>query len=92
MILPIINAAKSPEIFAITSIACGLVSLGKNDNEVPSAILNVMIEYSAQDQDNLKSVYMRLMGLGVALCYFGARDDIDVPSNAMEVNNTYILE
>lgn len=85
MIIPNISASISPEILAITSIACGLVSLGKNDNQVPTSIINVMIELSANDPDALKSPYMKLTGLGVALCYYGARDDIEVPSNAMEV-------
>jgi len=85
LLIPNISASKSPEILAITSIACGLVSLGKNDNQVPTSIINAMIELSSNDPDALKSPYMKLTGLGVALCYYGARDDIEVPSNAMEV-------
>ncbi|XP_076259804.1 26S proteasome non-ATPase regulatory subunit 2-like [Rhynchophorus ferrugineus] len=85
LILPTLNTSKSLEVLAITSIACGLVSLGKNDNDVPSTILNVMIEKHGTDPESLKSVHMKLISLGVALCYFGARDSIDVPTNATEV-------
>lgn len=85
LILPIVSASRPPEVLAVTSISCGLVSLGKNDSEVPSVILNVMIELGTQDPDRLKSVFMKLMGLGVALCYLGARDAIEVSSNAVEV-------
>ncbi|XP_050297790.1 26S proteasome non-ATPase regulatory subunit 2-like isoform X2 [Anthonomus grandis grandis] len=85
LLLPVLTSSKSLEILANASIACGLVSLGKSDSEVPSAILNAMIELHTQDPENLKSVFMKLMALGVALCYFGARDDIDVSSNTMEV-------
>ncbi|XP_030745305.1 26S proteasome non-ATPase regulatory subunit 2-like [Sitophilus oryzae] len=85
LILPALNVSKSLEVLAVTSLACGLISLGTNDNEVPTNILNVMIEKHTSDPECLKSVYMKLMGLGVALCYFGARDAIDVSCNAMEV-------
>lgn len=71
------------EIFGITSLACGLVSIGRNDNEVPSTILNKIIEYS--NTDYLKSPFMRLASLGLSLCYFGARENIDVPSEAISV-------
>ncbi|XP_066261764.1 26S proteasome non-ATPase regulatory subunit 2-like [Euwallacea similis] len=85
LILPILSSTKSLEILAVTSLSCGLVSLGKSDSEVPTALLSAMIEFSANDPDSLKSIYMRLIGLGVSLCYFGAKIDIEVPSNAMEV-------
>uniref|UniRef100_A0AAR5QB63 26S proteasome non-ATPase regulatory subunit 2 n=3 Tax=Dendroctonus ponderosae TaxID=77166 RepID=A0AAR5QB63_DENPD len=83
-ILPIFSSSKTPQILAISSIACGLITLGKKGTEVPSTILNAMIELNSQNPDTMKSIYMRLMGLGVALCYFGARNDIDVPLLASE--------
>ncbi|XP_066137473.1 26S proteasome non-ATPase regulatory subunit 2-like [Euwallacea fornicatus] len=85
LILPILNSTKSLEILAVTSLSCGLISLSKSDTEVPAALLSAMIEFSINDPDSLKSIYMRLVGLGVSLCYFGARSDIEVPSSAMEV-------
>lgn len=84
--LPIFSSTKTPEILAITSIACGLITLGKKGTMVPATILNAMIELHSQNPDIMKCICMRLMGLGVALCYFGARDDIDVPLETMEVN------
>lgn len=71
------------EVFSVTSLASGLISIGKNDNEVPSSILNKIIEYS--NTDFLKSPHMRLSALGLSLCYFGARDNIEVPSEAISI-------
>lgn len=75
--------SSSMEIFGITSLACGLVSIGRNNNEVPSTILNKIIEHS--NTDYLKSPFMRMASLGLSLCYFGARENIDVPSEAISV-------
>ncbi|KAJ8931667.1 hypothetical protein NQ314_015383 [Rhamnusium bicolor] len=71
------------EIIGIASLASGLISLGRHDNEVSNTILNKIIELN--NTDSLKSPYMRLTSLGMSLCYFGARDAIEVPTEAMNV-------
>ncbi|XP_074039883.1 26S proteasome non-ATPase regulatory subunit 2 [Leptinotarsa decemlineata] len=83
LLLPLIPQCKNLEILSILSLSCGLISIGKYDNEVSTTILNKIIEL--KDSDVLKSAYMRLVGLGLALCYFGARESIEVPSEAMNV-------
>lgn len=64
-------------------MACGIISIGKHDNDVSSMILNKIIELN--NMDSLKSPYIRLACLGMSLCYFGARDAIEVPTEAMNV-------
>lgn len=82
-LLPIISITNSIEIFGITSLACGLISVGKHTNEVPTSIFNKVIEFF--HTDTLKSPFIRLASLGLALCYFGAREAIDAPLEAIEV-------
>ncbi|XP_060522298.1 26S proteasome non-ATPase regulatory subunit 2-like isoform X2 [Cylas formicarius] len=84
-LLPILNLTRSIEILALISVSCGLISLGGHNNDVPSAILNRMIELIDVDPEIFKSPHMKLMGFGLAICYFGKRDLIEVPNNAIEV-------
>ncbi|KAJ8936002.1 hypothetical protein NQ318_009682, partial [Aromia moschata] len=83
LLLPIVTSSTNSEIIGIASLAVGMVSLGKYDNEVSNTILNKIIELN--NTDVLKSSYMRLASLGMSLCYFGARDAIEVPTEAMNV-------
>ncbi|KAJ8916005.1 hypothetical protein NQ315_016683 [Exocentrus adspersus] len=83
LLLPIITSSNSSEIIGVTSLVCGLISISKYDNDVSSTILNKIIELN--NTDLLKSAYIRLSCLGMSLCYFGARDAIEVPTEAMNV-------
>ncbi|CAH0564060.1 unnamed protein product [Brassicogethes aeneus] len=83
LLLPIINSNASPDVLGITCLSCGLITLGRSDNDAATAILDKIIEVN--NTDALKTPHMKLAGLGVALCYFGMKDAIDAPSMAMEV-------
>ncbi|CAG9865525.1 unnamed protein product [Phyllotreta striolata] len=83
LLLPLVGATKSMEILGLACLALGFVSLGKFDNDIPSTIFNRIIE--TNNTDALKSAFMRLAGLGLSLCYFGARDAIEVPNETMNV-------
>ncbi|KAL1512972.1 hypothetical protein ABEB36_002467 [Hypothenemus hampei] len=85
LISAVLSNSCSLEVLGITSISCGLVSLGKPQTGIPSIILNTMIELNTKDPDNCKSIFMRLMALGLSLCYYGLRDDINVVSKTVEV-------
>lgn len=76
LLLPVIQNSKVVKTLGIASLACGLVSLGRNNNELSDLILTKMIESNGSDV--LKSPYMLLAALGVALSYFGTRDEIEV--------------
>lgn len=60
LLSPIIISAKSTEIVGLASVACGMVSIGRWDNEVVTVISNKIIEYNFTDA--LKSPYMHLTG------------------------------
>ncbi|CAH1974281.1 unnamed protein product [Acanthoscelides obtectus] len=82
LLLPLISSS-SMEISALSSLACGLISVGKYDNDVSVTILNKIIDMNGTDR--LKSAYARLSGLGLALCYMGSRDAIHVPNEAVSI-------
>nr|CAI5859800.1 unnamed protein product [Callosobruchus analis] len=82
LLLPLISSS-SMEISSLSSLACGIISVGKHDNEVSVTILNKIIDMNGTDR--LKSAYARLAGLGLALCYMGSRDAIDVPNEAVTI-------
>ncbi|KAG5889970.1 hypothetical protein JTB14_020258 [Gonioctena quinquepunctata] len=83
LLLPLIPPSKNLEILSILSLSCGLISLGKSDNEVTTTILNKIMEL--KESEVMKTSYMRLVGLGLALCYFGAQDGIEITSEALNV-------
>ncbi|KAJ8975359.1 hypothetical protein NQ317_000288, partial [Molorchus minor] len=85
LLLPIILTSNNPEIIGLASLAAGMISLGKYDNSVSNTILNRIIELNHTEVDHLKTPYMRLASLGMALCYFGARDAIEAPTEATNV-------
>ncbi|XP_044252404.1 26S proteasome non-ATPase regulatory subunit 2-like [Tribolium madens] len=83
LLLPVIQTSKSVKTLGVTSLACGLVSLGMNNNELSDIIITKMLESNGLDV--LKSPFMLLAGLGVALSYFGTKDAIEVPTIVAEV-------
>lgn len=83
LLAPIISSSSSIDIFGVTSLACGLIVLGRCQHNIVQLMLSKIIE--ANGQESLKSHYMRLAGLGVALCYMNDRDGIDAAQAAMDV-------
>ncbi|KAL3272663.1 hypothetical protein HHI36_014127 [Cryptolaemus montrouzieri] len=83
LLSPIVQSSQSVEILGITSLACGLITLGRSKHNVITSILSKIIE--ANNTEQLRAPYMRMAGLGVALCYMGCKDTIDVPHAAMDV-------
>ncbi|RZC42288.1 PC rep domain containing protein, partial [Asbolus verrucosus] len=83
LLLPVIQGSKLVKTLGMASLACGLVALGRNNNKMSDVILSKMIESNRLEV--LKSPYMLLAGLGVALSYFGTKDDIEVPTTVAEV-------
>lgn len=83
LLSPIIQNAQSTEVLGIASLSCGLIALGRSDHTVITTILSKIIE--ANNTEQLRSPFMRLAGLGVALCYMGCKDSIEVPHAAMDV-------
>lgn len=74
LLIPIIESAQQLEVLAVASISCGLITIGNyKNNPLITIIYDKLIEYNQNDQ--LKSPYMRLIGLGLCLCYYNARDD-----------------
>ncbi|KAK9888118.1 hypothetical protein WA026_000390 [Henosepilachna vigintioctopunctata] len=83
LLSPIIQSCESVEILGITSLSCGLIALGRSKHGTITNILSKIIEMNNNEQ--LRSPYMRLAALGVALCYMGCKDAIEVPQAAMDV-------
>ncbi|XP_969349.2 26S proteasome non-ATPase regulatory subunit 2 [Tribolium castaneum] len=83
LLLPVIQSSKLVKTLGVASLACGLISLGRNNNELSDIILTKMIESNGLDV--LKSPFMLLAGLGVALAYFGTKDAIEVPTIVADV-------
>ena len=83
LLLPVIQESKLVKTLGVASLACGLVALGRNNSEVSDVVLSKMIESNGLEV--LKSPFMMLAGFGVALAYFGCKDDIEVPTTVAEV-------
>ncbi|XP_057666687.1 26S proteasome non-ATPase regulatory subunit 2-like [Diorhabda carinulata] len=83
LLLPLVNTAESMEVLGITCLALGFISIGRSDNGIPSAIIGKIIELN--NNELLKSSFMKLVGLGLSLCYLGAREDIEVTNEALSV-------
>ncbi|XP_044759668.1 26S proteasome non-ATPase regulatory subunit 2-like [Coccinella septempunctata] len=83
LLSPIVQGTQSVEVLGIASLSCGLIALGRSNHNVITTILFKIIE--ANNTEQLRSPFMRLAGLGVALCYMGCKESIEVPYAAMDV-------
>ncbi|CAG9827533.1 unnamed protein product [Diabrotica balteata] len=83
MLLPLVSSIKCVEALSAACLALGFISIGKSNNAIPSTIINRIIEMNKED--SFKTCHMRMVGLGLALCYFGARDEIEVSTEALNI-------
>ncbi|CAH1180038.1 unnamed protein product [Phaedon cochleariae] len=83
LLLPLVPSAKSLEVVGVASLSCGLVSVGEPNNQVSATVLDRIIELNGTEA--LRSPHLRLVALGLSLCYFGVRDAVDVPTEATNI-------
>lgn len=69
LLMPVLEEADGPELMAVASLACGLVAVGSHNDVVSHIILNKLVD--VRESDVLKSSYMKLVVLGLGLCYLG---------------------
>lgn len=83
LLLPAVENAVGAESLAVASLACGLVSVGTCNADVSSTILSRLVD--SRDSEALKSSYMRLVVLGLSMCYMGCKDGTEATNAALEV-------
>lgn len=69
LLLPIVSdSSLSMELSAVTALALGLIFVGHYENDVPSTIIQTMME---REDVHLNDPWSRYLSLGLALLYLG---------------------
>ncbi|KAM3581505.1 proteasome regulatory particle base subunit [Umbelopsis sp. WA50703] len=75
LLLPIVSdSTLSMELSAVAALALGLIFVGSYENDVPSTIIQTMME---RDDVHLNDPWSRYLSLGLALLYLGKQDAVD---------------
>jgi len=83
LLLPVLSDSKStPEVVAMTALACGLISLGTPNSEVVSAILQTLLDLPVAELTD--GHYSKFLPLALGLCYLGVRDGTEATRAALE--------
>jgi 26S proteasome regulatory subunit N1 len=77
-----VETQGSLEIMGLSSLACGLVSVGTCNAEVTSLLLQCLMERSELE---LKDTHARYIALALGLCYLGRQEAADMVLMALEV-------
>ncbi|KAB0793903.1 hypothetical protein PPYR_13523 [Photinus pyralis] len=83
LLVPVVENAQAVEYLAVASLACGLVAVGSGNFSVVNAILTKLVD--ARETFPSNSQDMRMIVLGLGLCYLGCKDAIDTSIVALEV-------
>jgi 26S proteasome regulatory subunit N1 len=68
-LLPIVSdTSLSMDLSAVAALALGLIFVGSYENDVPSTIIQTMME---RDDSQLNDPWSRYLSLGLALLYLG---------------------
>lgn len=83
VLIPIVENPSGVEILSVASLACGLVAVGSCNSEVCSTILSKLVD--ARESETLKTASMRLVVLGLGMCYMGHGEIPETTNAAIEV-------
>ncbi|KAK4874499.1 hypothetical protein RN001_013859 [Aquatica leii] len=83
LLIGAVENASNVENLAVASLSCGLVAVGGYNPDVINSILSKLVD--ARETEALKSPYMRLVVLGLGLCYMGRKNLIETSCAALEV-------
>ncbi|KAJ3324198.1 proteasome regulatory particle base subunit [Blyttiomyces sp. JEL0837] len=72
LLLPLVSdLGLSMELSAIAALSLGMIFVGSCHEDITSTILQTLME---RDDETLKSVYTRFMGVGLGLLFMGKQD------------------
>nr|CAG8486222.1 2988_t:CDS:10 [Entrophospora candida] len=76
ILLPLVSDTNlSMEIASVAALSLGLIFVGNCNGDITSTILQTMME---REDSQLKEIWGRFMGLGLALLYLGKQDAAEV--------------
>ncbi|KAF5293696.1 hypothetical protein FQA39_LY03181 [Lamprigera yunnana] len=83
LLITALENASNIENLAVASLSCGLVAVGSGNSDVVNVILSKLLD--AKETEALKSPYMRLVLLGLGICYIGRKDMIEITTETLGV-------
>lgn len=87
LLLPLFADPSTPmEVIGIAALALGNVFVGSADGEISSTLLQLLLERSSEDYDELfKNDWTRYIGLGLSFLYLGQQEEADAALETLKV-------
>ncbi|RMZ72478.1 26s proteasome regulatory subunit rpn-1 [Pyrenophora seminiperda CCB06] len=77
LLLPIVSdTSLDMQLSAMAALSLGMIFVGSANGDVTDAIIQTLLDEDRSKQ--LKDKWTRFMGLGLALCFFGKQEEVDV--------------